>query len=246
MADPTATPEQVTSDGDDVSVFNGIPDWLYEGRWGKTSQKKRNSKKKNVAVFHHVFLWRHISEDVLGTRVTQYWGPDSQHLCYASFDNTNTESILYPFFGDKSHIYPETVDIKYPKVGVGLKTERQEFFPVEDSSAGANESFICWCCLFQAGSVDGNLATIPIVTLTVIPTSNVTARIAIDPPAKLENEYVLQLKLRIFILFPNQLPCLMSFPAMTERKAQFASGELIHLITQSRQKCCANLFKCSI
>jgi len=28
---PTATPRQITSDGHPTDIFNGVPDWLYEG-----------------------------------------------------------------------------------------------------------------------------------------------------------------------------------------------------------------------
>ena len=55
-------------------------------------------------------------EDVLSSRVAHYWAPDGAHFCYATFDDTETPSIRYPFYGDKTQVYPDTVEIRYPKV----------------------------------------------------------------------------------------------------------------------------------
>lgn len=34
-ASPTAEPVQITQDGEENKIFNGIPDWVYEGNYTK-------------------------------------------------------------------------------------------------------------------------------------------------------------------------------------------------------------------
>lgn len=34
-ASPTAAPVQITSNGEENKIFNGIPDWVYEGKYIK-------------------------------------------------------------------------------------------------------------------------------------------------------------------------------------------------------------------
>ena len=40
QASPTSLPVQVTFSGDPVYVFNGVPDWLYEGYCYSSLQAK--------------------------------------------------------------------------------------------------------------------------------------------------------------------------------------------------------------
>lgn len=57
-----------------------------------------------------------LAEDVLSSRVAHYWAPDSQHVAFATFDDTDVTAIEYPLYMDSTHVYPRTVHIKYPKV----------------------------------------------------------------------------------------------------------------------------------
>ncbi|VVC90329.1 unnamed protein product [Leptidea sinapis] len=80
---------RITSDGIPGVIYNGHTDWVYE-------------------------------EDVMYTGQATWFSPDGNYLAFASFDDTQVESYSYYYYVDKSDpddVYPELVDLKYPKVG---------------------------------------------------------------------------------------------------------------------------------
>ena len=56
------------------------------------------------------------TEDVLSSRTTHYWSPDSQYICYAELNDTGVPLQAWPWYGHKSHVYVDTIYIAYPKV----------------------------------------------------------------------------------------------------------------------------------
>ncbi|XP_073941055.1 uncharacterized protein [Choristoneura fumiferana] len=80
---------QLTDDGIPGVIYNGHADWVYE-------------------------------EDVMYTGQATWFNPDGSYLAFASYNDTEVESYSYYYFVDKSDpedLYPELVDLKYPKVG---------------------------------------------------------------------------------------------------------------------------------
>ncbi|CAG5056646.1 unnamed protein product [Parnassius apollo] len=80
---------QITYDGVPGVVYNGHTDWVYE-------------------------------EDVMYTGQATWFSTDGSYLAFASFNDTEVESYSYYYYVDKSDpddLYPELVDLKYPKVG---------------------------------------------------------------------------------------------------------------------------------
>lgn len=58
-------------------------------------------------------------EDVLSTSQATWFSPDGNHLAFASFDDTEVETYSYYYYVDKidpEDLYPEKIDLKYPKV----------------------------------------------------------------------------------------------------------------------------------
>ncbi|XP_038216477.1 apoptotic chromatin condensation inducer in the nucleus-like [Zerene cesonia] len=81
--------ESITSDGIPGVIYNGHTDWVYE-------------------------------EDVMYTGQATWFSPDGKYLAFASFNDTLVETYSYYYYEDKSDpedLYPELVDLKYPKVG---------------------------------------------------------------------------------------------------------------------------------
>ncbi|CAG4968445.1 unnamed protein product [Colias eurytheme] len=82
-------PIQITTDGIPGVIYNGHTDWVYE-------------------------------EDVMYTGQATWFSPDGRYLAFASFNDTLVETYSYYYYEDKSNpddLYPELVDLKYPKVG---------------------------------------------------------------------------------------------------------------------------------
>ncbi|KAJ0181710.1 hypothetical protein K1T71_002432 [Dendrolimus kikuchii] len=80
---------QLTTNGIPGVIYNGHTDWVYE-------------------------------EDVMYTGQATWFSTDGSYLAFATFDDTEVESYSYYYFVDKSDpddLYPELVDLKYPKVG---------------------------------------------------------------------------------------------------------------------------------
>ncbi|XP_068620784.1 uncharacterized protein [Battus philenor] len=80
---------QITTDGVPGVIYNGHADWVYE-------------------------------EDVMYTGQATWFSTDGSYLAFASYNDTLVETYSYYYYVDKSDpddLYPELVDLKYPKVG---------------------------------------------------------------------------------------------------------------------------------
>ncbi|XP_062908401.1 dipeptidyl peptidase 4-like isoform X1 [Mobula hypostoma] len=88
---PEAIAMNLTTNGKEYDILNGIPDWVYE-------------------------------EEMFSSNNALWWSPNGRFLAYAEFNDTATEMIEYPFYGDGQ--YPETVKIPYPKAGSHIPSVR--------------------------------------------------------------------------------------------------------------------------
>ncbi|XP_063839135.1 uncharacterized protein LOC135088176 [Ostrinia nubilalis] len=89
LPENSVEPIQITSDGIPGIIYNGHTDWVYE-------------------------------EDVMYTGQATWFSTDGSYLAFASFNDTLVESYSYYYYEEKSDpddVYPELVDLKYPKVG---------------------------------------------------------------------------------------------------------------------------------
>lgn len=80
----------VTTTGNE-NVFNGIPDWVYE-------------------------------EEVLAGDTAYWWSPDGTRIAYFELDETAVKTYSFPIYNPtdingKASLYPQSVDMKYPKPG---------------------------------------------------------------------------------------------------------------------------------
>ncbi|CAK1549747.1 unnamed protein product [Leptosia nina] len=83
------TPIRITNDGEPTVIYNGHTDWVYE-------------------------------EDVMYTGQATWFSPDGNYLAFASFNDTLVGTYSYYYYEDKSDpddLYPELIDLKYPKAG---------------------------------------------------------------------------------------------------------------------------------
>ncbi|KAM3962795.1 apoptotic chromatin condensation inducer-like protein [Aphomia sociella] len=89
LPENSIAPYPLTTDGIEGIIYNGHTDWVYE-------------------------------EDVMYTGQATWFSKDGSYLAFATFNDTEVESYSYYYYADKSDpddVYPELVDLKYPKVG---------------------------------------------------------------------------------------------------------------------------------
>ena len=92
IRDPS-TPSSVTTvtTTGNKNVFNGVPDWVYE-------------------------------EEVFGGDTTHWWSPDGNRLVFLTLDETQVKTYSFPIYNPtningKASLYPQSVNMKYPKPG---------------------------------------------------------------------------------------------------------------------------------
>ncbi|KAJ3553279.1 hypothetical protein NPX13_g10921 [Xylaria arbuscula] len=98
------TISQITDDGS-PDQFNGVPDWVYE-------------------------------EEIFGSRSALWWSPDGEKLAYLGFNETGVETFTVPYFMNDMKIapvYPENLDLRYPKVGTKNPTVSLTLLTVESN-----------------------------------------------------------------------------------------------------------------
>lgn len=87
--------KQLTQNGQEGVLFNGIPDWLYSDRiFAQSDQSQQSSA-----------VW---------------FSPEGTKLSFASFDDSKVSPISYPKYGsydDPSNVYPSLVTLRYPLAG---------------------------------------------------------------------------------------------------------------------------------
>lgn len=97
------THKRVTFDGS-PTVFNGIPDWVYEGN--------------PPPLFFFFRLLIHTIEEVLASNYALWWAPDSSHLAFLKLDETSVpEYHLQLYTTNRNSSYPKENLIRYPKAG---------------------------------------------------------------------------------------------------------------------------------
>jgi len=48
--------------------------------------------------------------------MTHYWSQDSRYICYAELNDTGVPLQVWPWYGDRSDVYVQTIEVAYPKV----------------------------------------------------------------------------------------------------------------------------------
>lgn len=79
---------QITTDGG-PDLFHAIPDWVYE-------------------------------EEIFGLTGTLWFSPDSKFIAFLSFNETGVGTFTIPYYMDNqplAPVYPDELDLRYPKVG---------------------------------------------------------------------------------------------------------------------------------
>lgn len=71
--------QQHTFNGEEDKMYNGIPDWVYEGM-------NTLGQNKQVFIFHSVSCC--CVEEVFSTNYALWWSPNGQYLLYCTFNDT--------------------------------------------------------------------------------------------------------------------------------------------------------------
>lgn len=100
-------PIQITRDGIPGIIYNGVPDWVYEGT------KLCACTKENIVNY---FLF---SEEVLGSGSAVWFSPNGKRLAFAFFNDSHVPEYHYFIYGNPGALdsqYPDLITLKYPKV----------------------------------------------------------------------------------------------------------------------------------
>ncbi|KAF1937588.1 seprase [Clathrospora elynae] len=94
---------QITENGG-PDYFNAIPDWVYE-------------------------------EEIFGDRFTLWYSPDGSKIAFLSFNETGVGTFRIPYYIDDSAdfvpVYPNELELRYPKVGTKNPTVLMNMLDVE-------------------------------------------------------------------------------------------------------------------
>lgn len=69
----------------------------------------------------HTFGTFSVSEEVFNSAEALWFSPSGSYLAVASFNDTEVESAVFPYYGNSADIndqYPHEIRFKYPKVGI--------------------------------------------------------------------------------------------------------------------------------
>lgn len=94
---------RITTDGG-VDVFNGVPDWVYE-------------------------------EEIYGDTKTLWWSPDGEYVAFLRMNETGVPTYTVPYYQagqTVAPLYPDELDIRYPKVGETNPTVTFHLLAVDD------------------------------------------------------------------------------------------------------------------
>lgn len=100
---------QISSDGAFLQIYNGVPDWVYEG--------KDNSFKlyRFISVmFYYIFL-----EEVLSSNNAMWISPNGGKLAFAKFNDRDVQTMKLTVYGEPGQLssqYTKVLELKYPKV----------------------------------------------------------------------------------------------------------------------------------
>lgn len=89
---------QVTFDGEQNKIINGVPDWVYEEEFGDFTART-------------------------GFNSTMWWAPNSEFLAFIRFDETEVPEFKIPMYAgvsptfEQNKLYPGEYIFKYPKAG---------------------------------------------------------------------------------------------------------------------------------
>nr|XP_008117198.1 PREDICTED: prolyl endopeptidase FAP [Anolis carolinensis] len=95
--DPREPAIQITENGYWNQIFNGIPDWVYEGKLI-------------------------LSRKMLAVKYALWWSPNAKNVAYLQFNDTEIPVIEYSYYGDSQ--YPRKITFPYPKAGAKNPTVR--------------------------------------------------------------------------------------------------------------------------
>ena len=113
-----STDVRLTKDGERDTVFNGVPDWVYEGK----------PILSHLLLLQLIYFFVVFSEEVLSSDNAMWLSKNGQRLVFAAFDDRNVDVFDYPLYGEPSSIqyqYPLSATIRYPKVSIHLHTKQR-------------------------------------------------------------------------------------------------------------------------
>ncbi|KAI1237352.1 hypothetical protein IHE44_0014617, partial [Lamprotornis superbus] len=89
---------RLTSSGKEGIIFNGIADWLYEGKLDE-----------------YICLLKQMKEELLHSHIAHWWSPDGERLAFLTINDSLVPNMVIPRF--TGGLYPKGKQYPYPKAG---------------------------------------------------------------------------------------------------------------------------------
>lgn len=112
---------RLTYSGYGDTVYNGVPDWLYQGN----SIRRHLRQLSNKTNTNQIIII--IAEEIFSSPEAIWGSPDGSHIMYATFNDTNVGVMTFPWFATGALIaatgissgssFPETRTLRYPTPG---------------------------------------------------------------------------------------------------------------------------------
>lgn len=121
---------RLTFTGEENTIYNGVPDWLYEGQYARDS----------AVIFPlldhvHTFMLHNcphrfllfFPEEIFTSFEAMWFSPDGNHIMYATFNDSRVGQMTYPWFtttttlsagrDDNRTLFPISKQMRYPTPG---------------------------------------------------------------------------------------------------------------------------------
>ena len=103
---------QLTTSGEELTLYNGITDWLYEGNPHQSlTERFMHLRHRWPTLLFCVYL-----EEVLLTSSAVWWSPDAEYVAFAEFNDSAVPLYQLKEFGDYNSVYGGLKGVRYPKV----------------------------------------------------------------------------------------------------------------------------------
>lgn len=108
---------RVTFDGKPQTIYNGVPDWVYEGK-DKDSLYYVSRWTINIESDCKL-IWLFSIEEVYGGDRAMWFSPNAEYLAFATFNDSQVPEALITRYGKPGSLkdqYPNEEKFRYPKV----------------------------------------------------------------------------------------------------------------------------------
>ncbi|KAK2155042.1 hypothetical protein LSH36_251g08017 [Paralvinella palmiformis] len=97
------------------SIFVTDNNIYYQASPHDSAQQVTTSGKDKI-LFNGIADWLY-EEEILGSHIANWWSEDGQLVCYGMFNDSDVPLFKFHYYGPKTDVYGNIIEIAYPKAG---------------------------------------------------------------------------------------------------------------------------------